>query len=41
MQVLLHSPEYVHKLERGLLVGPSESTEEMAAVAALVEFIDS
>ena len=41
MQVLLHSPGYIHKLERGLLAGPGESTEEMAAVAALVEFIDS
>lgn len=41
IQVLLHDPGYAHKLERELLVGRSEYAEEMAAVVALVEFIDT
>jgi DNA primase len=41
IQVLLHDPGYARKLERELLVGRSEYAEEMAAVVALVEFIDT
>ncbi len=41
MQILLHDPGYVRKLDRELLVRRSEYAEEMAAVVALVEFIDT
>ncbi len=41
LQVLLHDPGYASKLERELLRGRSEYAEEMAAVVALVEFIDT
>lgn len=40
-QVLLHDPGYVLRLDRKLLSEHGESTEEMAALVALVEFIDT
>lgn len=40
-QVLLHDPGYVSRLDRKLLSEHGENTEEMAALVALVEFIDT
>jgi DNA primase len=41
MQVLLYEPQYIEKLNRELLAHDHESAEEVAALRALVEFIDS
>ncbi|TDI81129.1 MAG: DNA primase [Betaproteobacteria bacterium] len=41
IQVLLHDPGYILRLDRKLLSEHGESTEEMAALVALVEFIDT
>ena len=41
MQVLLYEPKYIEKLDRELLAQDHEYAEEMAALRALVEFIDS
>ena len=40
-QVLLHDPGYVSRLDRKLLSEYGEITEEMAALVALIEFIDT
>ena len=40
MQVLLHDPRYVHKLDRELLAGHTDYSDEMAALTALTAFID-
>ena len=40
-QVLLHDPGYVSRLDRKLLSEHGENTEEMAALVALIEFIDT
>ena len=41
MQVLLYEPKYIEKLNRELLAHDHEPAEEVAALKALVEFIDS
>ena len=41
IQVLLHSPGYASKLDRKLLSEYIENTDEMAALLALIEFIDA
>lgn len=41
IQVLLYDPGYIQKLDRELLVQDQEYSEEVAALMALVEFIDS
>ncbi|TFH11951.1 MAG: DNA primase [Nitrosomonadales bacterium] len=40
-QVLLHNPGHVSKLDRELLSEHGENTEEMSALIALIEFIDT
>jgi DNA primase len=40
-QVLLHNPGHVSKLDRKLLSEHGENTEEMSALIALIEFIDT
>ncbi|ARO88665.1 DNA primase [Nitrosospira lacus] len=41
IQVLLYDPGYVRNLDRTLLMDSQEYAEEMTALAALVEFIDT
>ena len=41
MQVLLYDPGYIQKLDRELLMQNEEYAEEVAALKALVEFIDT
>lgn len=41
IQILLYDPGYIQKLERDLLDREYENGEEMAALRALVEFIDT
>ena len=41
MQILLHDPGYIGKLDRELLIPGSENAEEIAALTALIEFIDA
>ena len=41
IQVLLHDPGYASKLDRELLSEYIENTDEMAALLALIEFIDA
>jgi DNA primase len=41
IQVLLHNPGYASKLDRKLLSEYIENTDEMAALLALIEFIDA
>jgi DNA primase len=41
IQVLLYDPGYIRKLDRDLLMEGREYAEEMAALTALVEFIDT
>ncbi len=41
IQVLLHDPGYASKLDRKLLSEYIENTDEMAALLALIEFIDA
>jgi DNA primase len=41
MQVLLYDPNYIEKLNRELLSHDYEHAEEVAALGALVEFIDA
>ncbi|SEO79485.1 DNA primase [Nitrosovibrio sp. Nv6] len=41
IQVLLYDPGYIRKLDRELLTQDQEYSEEVAALAALVEFIDT
>jgi DNA primase len=41
IQVLLHDPGYASKLDRRLLSEYVENTDEMAALLALIEFIDA
>jgi DNA primase len=41
MQVLLYDPGYIQKLDRELLMENEEYAEEVAALKALVEFIDT
>ena len=41
IQVLLHDPGYASKLDRKLLSEYIENTDEMAALLALIEFIDT
>ena len=40
IQILLHNPGYASKLDRKLLSEYIENTDEMAALLALIEFID-
>ena len=39
--ILLHSPSYIQKLDRDLLVKCSEKSEEVTVLRALVEFLDA
>jgi len=41
MQILLHDPGHIHELDRQLLTQDPEYAEEIEALAALVEFIDT
>lgn len=41
IQILLHDPGYVSKLDRKLLSEYVENTDEMAALLALIKFIDA
>jgi DNA primase len=41
MQILLHDPGHIRELDRQLLVQDREYAEEIEALAALVEFIDT
>ncbi|SEL43381.1 DNA primase [Nitrosovibrio tenuis] len=41
MQILLHDPNHIRKLERELLIQDREYGDEIAALTALVEFIDA
>jgi len=41
IQILLYDPGYIRKLDRDLLVEGREYAEEIAALTALVEFIDT
>jgi DNA primase len=41
IQILLHDPGYASKLDRKLLSEYIENTDEMAALLALIEFIDA
>ena len=41
IQILLHNPGYASKLDRKLLSEYIENTDEMAALLALIEFIDA
>jgi DNA primase len=41
IQILLHNPGYIGKLDRELLIQDHEYSDEIAALTALIEFIDA